>query len=179
MTTVGDATTGKSSAWQLSRRRLLQMAAGTSIAAVLSSCQQTAPVQVDSTEIRTDGTSPTTTPEPTMVPKRETHLAAPTIETTRPLPPSEGTHVIFDLCIRDGSCVEVCPVECIVPGQPPDEWPWYYVDPDVCIECGACVPECPVEAILPAADLPEKSWPAIEMNAMFFIDGPGYAALDM
>ena len=27
------------------------------------------------------------------------------------------THVIFDLCIRDGACAEVCPVDCI-PGDP-------------------------------------------------------------
>ena len=51
------------------------------------------------------------------------------------------THVIFDLCIRDGACVEVCPVECIIPGQPEAEWPWYYIDPETCIDCGACVPE--------------------------------------
>ena len=66
------------------------------------------------------------------------------------------THVIFDLCIRDGACAEVCPVECIVPGQPEEEWPWYYIDPDTCIDCGACVPECPVAAILPEEDLPEE-----------------------
>ena len=30
------------------------------------------------------------------------------------------THVIFDLCIRDGACAEVCPVECIIPGEPED-----------------------------------------------------------
>ena len=59
------------------------------------------------------------------------------------------THVIFDLCIRDGACVEVCPVECIVPGEPEAEWPWFYIDPDTCIDCGACVPECPVDAIRP------------------------------
>jgi len=53
------------------------------------------------------------------------------------------THVIYDLCVRDGACVEVCPVECIIPGMPADEWPWYYIDPETCIDCGACVPECP------------------------------------
>jgi len=31
------------------------------------------------------------------------------------------TYVIFDLCIRDGACVDVCPVECIVPGIPEEE----------------------------------------------------------
>ena len=63
------------------------------------------------------------------------------------------THVIFDLCIRDGACAEVCPVECIVPGEPEAEWPWFYIDPDTCIDCGACVPECPVDAIRPEEDM--------------------------
>ena len=49
------------------------------------------------------------------------------------------THIITSLCLRDSSCVEVCPVECIVPGRPTGQWPWYYIDPDVCIDCGATV----------------------------------------
>lgn len=65
------------------------------------------------------------------------------------------THIITSLCLRDGSCVEVCPVECIVPGQPVDEWPWYYIDPDTCIDCGACIPECPYEAIFTEDETPE------------------------
>lgn len=65
------------------------------------------------------------------------------------------THIITSLCLRDGSCVEVCPVECIVPGQPVDEWPWYYIDPDTCIDCGACIPECPYEAIFTEDEVPE------------------------
>ena len=28
------------------------------------------------------------------------------------------THIITSLCLRDGACVDVCPVECIIPGQP-------------------------------------------------------------
>ena len=28
------------------------------------------------------------------------------------------THIITSLCLRDGGCVTVCPVECIVPGKP-------------------------------------------------------------
>ena len=116
------------------------------------------------------------------------------------------THVIFDLCIRDGACVEVCPVECIIPGQPESEWPWYYIDPDTCIDCGACVPECPFEAIFPEEDVPEEFelksgqeyrpigstekmtaeggevldlTTATKPNYDFFTDGPGYDALDM
>jgi ferredoxin len=64
------------------------------------------------------------------------------------------THIITSLCLRDGSCVEVCPVECIVPGKPGDKWPWFYIDPDTCIDCGACIPECPLEAIFPEDEVP-------------------------
>jgi ferredoxin len=64
------------------------------------------------------------------------------------------THVITSLCLRDGGCMTVCPVECIVPGKPEDKYPWYYIDPDTCIDCGACVPECPWAAIFPEDDVP-------------------------
>jgi ferredoxin len=64
------------------------------------------------------------------------------------------THIITSLCLRDSSCVDVCPVECIVPGKPVDEWPWYYIDPDTCIDCGACIPECPFEAIFTEEEVP-------------------------
>ncbi len=64
------------------------------------------------------------------------------------------THVITSLCLRDSGCVEVCPVECIVPGNPQEEWPMFYIDPDTCIDCGACVPECPYAAIFPEDEVP-------------------------
>ena len=63
-------------------------------------------------------------------------------------------HVITSLCLRDGGCVDVCPVECITPGNPQDKYPTFYIDPDTCIDCGACVPECPFNAIFPADDVP-------------------------
>ncbi len=87
-------------------------------------------------------------------------------------------HVITEICVRDGACVDVCPVECIIPGIPEDEWPLYYIDPDTCIDCGACVPECPVDAIFPEEDVPEEYEKDIEANAAYFAEGPGYAALD-
>jgi ferredoxin len=65
------------------------------------------------------------------------------------------THIITSLCLRDGGCVDVCPVECIVPGMPQDKYPWYYIDPDTCIDCGACIPECPYEAIFTEDEVPE------------------------
>lgn len=64
------------------------------------------------------------------------------------------THIITSLCLRDAGCVEVCPVECIVPGKPQEQWPWFYIDPDTCIDCGACIPECPFEAIFPEDEVP-------------------------
>ena len=64
------------------------------------------------------------------------------------------THIITSLCLRDSGCVDVCPVECIVPGKPIDQWPWFYIDPDTCIDCGACIPECPFEAIFPEDEVP-------------------------
>ena len=64
------------------------------------------------------------------------------------------THVIFDPCIRDGACADVCPVACILPGQPEAVCAGYDVDPDACIDCGDCVPVCPVDAICTEEKLP-------------------------
>jgi len=115
------------------------------------------------------------------------------------------THIITSLCLRDGACVEVCPVECIVPGQPENEWPWYYIDPDTCIDCGACIPECPYEAIFIEEEVPNDYTTAegqervdvetkqtvkhgegdvvdltvdIQPNYDYFDSGPGYDALN-
>ena len=63
-------------------------------------------------------------------------------------------HVITSLCLRDGGCKDVCPVECIVAGKPTDEWPLYYIDAEACIDCGACVAECPFNAIFPDDEVP-------------------------
>ena len=80
------------------------------------------------------------------------------------------THIITSLCLRDGSCVDVCPVECIIPGKPADKWPWFYIDPDTCIDCGACIPECPYESIfteeeVPSAYTPKKEGMVLSMPA--------------
>jgi ferredoxin len=55
--------------------------------------------------------------------------------------------VITSLCLRDSSCVDVCPVDCIKPGLLQEQYPTYYIDPDDCIDCGACEIECPNSAI--------------------------------
>ena len=64
------------------------------------------------------------------------------------------THIITSLCLRDRGCIEVCPVDCILPGVPLDKYPWMYIDPDTCIDCGACIPECPYAAIFPEDEVP-------------------------
>ena len=116
------------------------------------------------------------------------------------------THIITRLCLRDTACVDVCPVECMILGQPEVEWPWLYIDPDTCIDCGACVPECPYEAIFPEEEVPYDygAPPGVWINDLkellpdgqlqggevldltedippnydFFSKGPGYDALD-
>jgi len=62
--------------------------------------------------------------------------------------------VITALCVRDGSCRVVCPVDCIVPGNPIEAWPTYYIDAETCIDCGACESECPNSAIFEDDSVP-------------------------
>ena len=79
------------------------------------------------------------------------------------------TYIIAEPCIdvRDKSCVDVCPVDCIHPTDGEGE-PMLYIDPDECIDCGACEPECPVEAIFAEEDLPEEWSRFTEINAKYF-----------
>jgi NAD-dependent dihydropyrimidine dehydrogenase PreA subunit len=75
------------------------------------------------------------------------------------------TYIIAQPCIdvKDASCVEVCPVDCIYEGED-----MYYIHPDECIDCGACEPECPVEAIFEEDYLPEKWKEYTQMNADWY-----------
>jgi NAD-dependent dihydropyrimidine dehydrogenase PreA subunit len=83
------------------------------------------------------------------------------------------TYVIAEPCIavKDNSCVEVCPVDCIHPT--PDE-PDYgdheqlYIDPDECIDCDACVEACPVDAIFAQDQLPAEWVHFTEINAGYY-----------
>ena len=54
------------------------------------------------------------------------------------------TYIITEPCIevKDASCVEVCPVDCIYEGER-----MYFIHPTECIECGMCESICPVDAI--------------------------------
>src|SRR5918997_6781652 len=81
------------------------------------------------------------------------------------------TYVIVGSCIKDDSCIEVCPVDCIhpKPGAPDFETAeQLYIDPEVCIDCDACVEACPVDAIFAEFELPERHGYALELNAEYF-----------
>lgn len=78
-------------------------------------------------------------------------------------------YVITEPCVgvRDQSCVDVCPVDCI---HAEAEDANLYIDPDECIDCGACEPACPVNAIFAEDDVPEDMRPWIEINALWYKD---------
>jgi ferredoxin len=81
------------------------------------------------------------------------------------------TYVIVGTCIKDDSCVEVCPVDCIhpKPGAPDFETAeQLYIDPGVCIDCDACVEACPVDAIFPEDLLPAQWADYVQRNAEHF-----------
>ena len=78
-------------------------------------------------------------------------------------------YVITEPCIgtQDKSCVEVCPVDCIHPGENQ-----LFINPDECIECAACEPACPVNAIFLDVDVPDK-WKEFTLkNAEFYKKEP-------
>jgi NAD-dependent dihydropyrimidine dehydrogenase PreA subunit len=77
------------------------------------------------------------------------------------------TYVIAEPCIsvKDQSCVEVCPVDCIHSDDNQDQ---YFIDPDECIDCGVCAEVCPVEAIFFEDDLPEQWSRFLALNAAYF-----------
>ncbi|QZT59586.1 FAD-dependent oxidoreductase [Mycolicibacterium austroafricanum] len=78
------------------------------------------------------------------------------------------TFVITQNCCTDGSCVPVCPVDCIrpVPGSAATQM--LYIDPDACVDCGACMAECPVGAIYHEDELPAGQIRFRDINAAYF-----------
>lgn len=88
------------------------------------------------------------------------------------------THVITGACIglKDQSCVETCPVDCIL-GDDDDKM--LFIDPALCIDCAACVPACPVTAIYLEADLPPEMTEFTAINEDYFSDrGAAIARVD-
>ena len=85
------------------------------------------------------------------------------------------TYVIAQPCIdiKDKSCIEECPVDCIYEGDR-----MLYIQPDECVDCGACEPVCPVEAIYYEDDIPSQWKDFSKVNTEFFVElgSPGGAA---
>ena len=75
------------------------------------------------------------------------------------------TYVVTEACVdvKDRSCLDVCPVNCIVDGGR-----MMFIDAAKCIDCGACEPACPVEAIYFDAELPDENAASLEESAAFF-----------
>lgn len=80
-----------------------------------------------------------------------------------------GVYVITDPCIdvKDKSCVEVCPVDCI---HSDDEDRVCYIDPDECIACNLCLPACPVGAIFTEETVPSAAREWVGINARWYAD---------
>lgn len=83
------------------------------------------------------------------------------------------TYVIAEPCInvKDGACVDVCPVDCIHPTKDESDYDMHnmlYINPDECIDCGACEPACPVAAIFEESAVPEQWQQFIEINANYY-----------
>jgi NAD-dependent dihydropyrimidine dehydrogenase PreA subunit len=76
-------------------------------------------------------------------------------------------YVIAAACIdiTDKSCMEECPVDCIVEGDRK-----LYINPAICIDCGACEPVCPVEAISQDRRVPDEQNAFVADNARFFTE---------
>jgi ferredoxin len=83
------------------------------------------------------------------------------------------SYVITEKCLgeRYGTCVSVCPVDCIHPGEYKGEV-FMIIDPEECIDCGACIPECPIDAIVETeeespewAEINKELAPAYKQNS--------------
>ena len=75
------------------------------------------------------------------------------------------TYIIAEPCIdiKDLSCVDVCPVDCIHEFDR-----MLIIDPEECIDCDACVEACPVDACFAEDQLPEEWTRFVQINADYF-----------
>lgn len=78
-------------------------------------------------------------------------------------------YVITNACIdvKDQSCVEVCPVDCIYVDE---QDRMCYVHPTECIDCAVCESACPVGAIFLDDDVPGEVKEFIDINVKWFDD---------
>ena len=79
------------------------------------------------------------------------------------------TYIIAEPCIdiKDRSCVDECPVDCIYEGE--DQ---LYIHPEECVDCDACLPACPVDAIFPGDSVPTEWAEYIDKNTQWFEEHP-------
>ena len=79
------------------------------------------------------------------------------------------TYIIAEPCVdlKDASCVDVCPVDCIYEGET-----MFYINPEECIDCAACEPVCPVDAIFAEDNVPEEWKSFIPLNYDFDYSSP-------
>lgn len=82
------------------------------------------------------------------------------------------THVITEPCIgvKDGACVDVCPVDCIHGDEDSKQ---LFINPADCIDCQLCVEACPVDACFEEDDVPEQWRGYLEINARYFAPRAG------
>jgi len=75
--------------------------------------------------------------------------------------------VITEPCIgvKDASCVEVCPVDCIHTDEAEQ---MYFINPDDCIDCAYCESACPVNAIFDEFAVPGQWRDYVRKNRAFF-----------
>ena len=78
------------------------------------------------------------------------------------------SYVVTEKCLgeRYATCVEVCPVDCMHPGEYKGEV-FLVIDPDSCIDCSLCKPECPIDAIVETED-EDPEW--AEINRALALD---------
>lgn len=76
-------------------------------------------------------------------------------------------YIIAEPCsgVKDGSCSDVCPVDCI---HSTDSEEMFYINPTDCIDCSACEPVCPVSAIFYEYSVPSQWYSYIAKNADYY-----------
>src|ERR1700674_1857785 len=77
-------------------------------------------------------------------------------------------YIITETCVdlKDKSCVDVCPVDCIIDGGAGAGL--LATNPEECIDGGACVDPRPVAAIFPEDEVPPEQKKFIAWNFDYF-----------